>query len=137
MFVCPQRAIKFQWDESYKAVQEKIVEYALGVAKSKAGKIGYVSILMDIAPQCDCYPFSDASIVPNIGILASLDPVAIDQASADLINAQPGIAGTLLKDTAPGSDKFRDVYPGLDWTVQIKYAEQLGLGSSKYTLVKV
>jgi uncharacterized Fe-S center protein len=137
MFVCPQRAIKFQWDESYKAVQEKIAEYALGVAKSKTGKIGYVSILVDIAPQCDCYPFSDASIVPNIGILTSLDPVAIDQASADLINAQPGIPGTLLKDTTPGSDKLRDIYPDLDWTIQMKYAEELGLGSRKYTLMKI
>jgi len=137
MFVCPERAIKFQWDESYRAVQEKIAEYALGVAQTKAGKMGYVSILMDIAPQCDCYPFSDASIVPNIGILASLDPVAIDQASADLINQMPGVPGTLLKDTSPGADKFRDICPDLDWTIQIKYAEALGLGTSKYKLVKV
>ncbi len=137
MFVCPQRAIKFQWDDSYKVVQEKIVEYALGVAKPKGKKVGYVSLLVDIAPQCDCYPFSDASIVPNIGILASLDPVAIDQASIDLINAQPGIPGTALKDTKAGTDKFRDVYPDLDWSVQIRHAEDLNLGSSKYTLVKI
>jgi len=137
MFVCPERAIKFNWDDSYKAVQEKIAEYALGVAKPKGKKIGYINVLMDIAPQCDCYPFSDASIVPNIGILASLDPVAIDQASADLINQMPGVSGTLLKDIRPGTDKFRDIYPDLDWTVQLKHAEELGLGTTKYTLVRV
>jgi uncharacterized Fe-S center protein len=137
MFVCPQRAIKFQWDDSYKVVQEKIVEYALGVAKPKAKKIGYINVLMDIAPQCDCYPFSDASIVPNIGILASLDPVAIDRASIDLINQSPGVPGTLLKDTKPGVDKLRDIYPDLDWEIQLKHAEELGLGTTEYTLVKV
>ncbi|HVP58300.1 MAG TPA: DUF362 domain-containing protein [bacterium] len=137
MFVCPERAIKFQWDDSYKAVQEKIAEYALGVAKPKGEKIAYVNVLMDIAPQCDCYPFSDASIVANLGILASLDPVAIDQASADLINQAPGVPGTLVKDTRPGSDKFRDIYPELDWTIQIRHAEEIGLGTSKYTLVRV
>ena len=128
MFVCPQRAIKFQWDDSYKAVQEKIAEYALGVASTKAKKIGYINVLMDIAPQCDCYPFSDASIVPNIGILASLDPVAIDQASVDLINQSPGVPGTLLKDTSPGTDKLRDIYPDLDWTIQTQARRGTGPG---------
>jgi uncharacterized protein len=137
MFVCPERAIKFQWDDSYKAVQEKIAEYAWGVAKPKPRKIGYINVIMDVAPQCDCYPFSDASIVPNLGILASLDPVAIDQASADLINAAPGVPGTLLKNVEPGADKFRDIYPELDWTIQLKHAEELGLGTTKYALVKV
>jgi hypothetical protein len=137
MFVCPERAIKFKWDDSYRAVQEKIAEYALGVAKPKGKKIGYINVLMDIAPQCDCYPFSDASIVPNIGILASLDAVAIDQASIDLINQAPGVPGTLLKDISPGTDKFRDIYPDLDWTIQLRHAEELGLGTTKYTLVKI
>ena len=137
MFVCPERAIKFKWDDSYRAVQEKIAEYALGVAGPKGKKMGYINVLMDIAPQCDCYPFSDASIVPNIGILASLDPVAIDQASADLINQAPGVAGTFLKHTEPGTDKLRDIYPDLDWTVQLKHAEGLGLGTTRYTLVEV
>lgn len=135
--VCPVKAIKIDWSESYTAVQEKIVEYAGGVARTKQGKAGYISFALDIAPQCDCYPFSDASIVPNIGILISLDPVAIDQASIDLINAQPGLKGTALKDVKAGTDKFRDLYPKLDWTVQIHHAEALGLGSSRYALVKV
>jgi hypothetical protein len=135
--VCPVRAIKIEWSESYTAVQEKIVEYASGVMQGKRGKAGYISFAMDIAPQCDCYPFSDASIVPNIGILVSLDPVAIDKASIDLINSQPGLPGTALKHVEPGTDKFRDMYPNLDWSTQISHAEALGLGSSRYTLVKV
>lgn len=135
--VCPAKAIRFEWSESYTAVQEKIVEYARGVAQTKGDKAGYINFVMDIAPQCDCYPFSDASIVPNIGILISLDPVAIDKASIDLINSQPGLPGTALKETKPGTDKFRDLYPNLDCTIQIRHAEALGLGSSRYTPVKV
>jgi uncharacterized Fe-S center protein len=135
--VCPERAIKFEWSESSAAVQEKIVEHALGVTRRKGKKAAYINFLLDIAPQCDCYPFSDASFVPDVGILLSLDPVAIDKASADLINGQVGIPGTAVKETRAGTDKLRDLYPKLDWTIQIAYAEELGLGSSSYTLVKV
>lgn len=135
--VCPVKAIKFEWSESYSAVQEKIVEYAIGASQTKSGRAGYINFVIDVVPQCDCYPFSDASVVPNIGILLSLDPVAIDKASADLVNSQPGLPGTALKDLKPGSDKFRGIYPNLDWTVQIRHAEALGLGSSRYALVKV
>jgi uncharacterized Fe-S center protein len=133
--VCPSKAVKINWSESYATIQERIVEYAKGVVQAKAGKTGYISFVMDVAPQCDCYPFSDASIVPNVGILLSLDPVAVDKASADLINKQPGLPGTALKNLKPGSDKFRSLYPKLDWTVQINHAEALGLGSGAYALV--
>ncbi|MFZ1946465.1 MAG: DUF362 domain-containing protein [bacterium] len=135
--VCPSKAIKFEWSESAVAVQEKIAEHAAGVLARKRGKAGYVNFLVDIAPQCDCYPFSDASVVPDIGILASLDPVAIDKASVDLINGQPGVPGTALKACEPGADKLRSLYPELDWTAQIRHAEEMGLGSSVYELVKV
>jgi uncharacterized Fe-S center protein len=135
--VCPSKAIKFEWSESGVAVQEKIAEHAAGVLARKRGKAGFINFLVDIAPQCDCYPFSDASVVPDIGILASLDPVAIDKASADLINSQPGVPGTALKATEAGADKLRSLYPELDWTVQIRHAEEMGLGSSEYDLVRV
>jgi uncharacterized Fe-S center protein len=136
--VCRFKAIRIDWDMSVSLVQEKISEYALGVAKTKK-KIGYVNFIMDVTPQCDCYPFSDAAVVPNVGILVSLDPVAIDKASADLINAQPALPGTALK-LAKGKkkrDQLKHLFDGLDWTIQIKHAERLGLGTSRYKLIKV
>ena len=135
--VCPVSAIKINWKWDARFVQERMVEYAAGVAKTKKRKMAYVSFIMDVSPQCDCYHFSDASIVPDVGILISRDPVAIDRASADLINRQEGIKGTAVKKRKAGADKLRDVNPDVDWTVQIKYAEKLRLGTAKYKLIKV
>jgi uncharacterized Fe-S center protein len=135
--VCPERAIRIQWNWSAPRVQEKMAEYAAGVAKTKR-KIAYINFITDVSPQCDCYPFSDAPIVPDAGILLSFDPVAIDKASADLINKQPGIKGSALKrGHTPEADKFRHLFPELDWTIQLKHAEALGLGTTAYELVKI
>jgi uncharacterized Fe-S center protein len=134
--VCPVKAIRIEWDSSAASVQEKMVEYAAGTARTKK-RIGYLNFVMDVSPQCDCYPFSDAPIVANVGILASLDPVAIDQASIDLINQQPGLKNTATKALKPGADKIRSVYPEIDWSIQIRHAERLGIGTSKYRLVEL
>jgi hypothetical protein len=76
--------------------------------------------------------------VPDIGIIASRDPVAIDQAAADLVNAEQGIEGSALKTNhAKGKDKFRDIYPNVDWHTQLDYACSLGLGSREYELVRI
>ena len=90
-------AIEIQWDKEIPAFLEGMVEYTAGVLKNKAGKALFVSFITDVSPACDCYPANDAPIVKNIGIAASLDPVAIDQASVDLINAEPALAGTRLQ----------------------------------------
>ncbi len=135
--VCPVSAIKINWESDSRVVQERIVEYAAGVLKTKKRKVAYVNFIMDVSPQCDCYHFADASIVPDVGILISRDPVAIDRASADLINKQEGIKGTAVKKHRAGVDKLRDVNPDVDWTVQIRYAEKMRLGTSKYQLIKV
>ena len=74
----------------------------------------------------------------DVGIVASTDPVAIDQASVDLVNQEPGLAGTCLKkNLAPGEDKFQGIYPEVDWRIQLDYAESLGLGRRAYRLVKI
>ncbi|MBA7657440.1 hypothetical protein ES703_65378 [subsurface metagenome] len=93
---------------------------------------------MDVTPDCDCCNWSDVSIVPDIGILASRDPVAIEQASLDLVNAQEGIKDTALKNAfSSGKDKFRDLHPTVEGCLQIDYAEELGLGSKSYSLVEI
>ncbi|MBU2468759.1 MAG: 4Fe-4S ferredoxin, partial [Proteobacteria bacterium] len=94
--------------------------------------------LTQISPACDCYPFNDAPMVADIGILASTDLVAIDQAAADLVNQAPGLPGTELKHAhAPGEDKFLDIYPKIDWQIQLAYAQEIGLGRRDYELVKI
>lgn len=116
------QTIEACWVGSPELVQEKIVEYAYGVINKLA--CGYVNYLIRVSPACDCYGYNDPPIVSDLGVLASFDPVAIDQASVDLINQ-----------FEPKNDKFRALYPEVDWEVQLKYAEKLGLGSRKYELV--
>lgn len=133
---CPEEAIRIQWDATAVDLQERMIEYLYAIVQNKKGKLGYMNFLTQITPGCDCMPFTDASIVPDIGILASLDPIALDQASIDLVNQSAGFRNTALKDkVAEGQDKARAVYPEIDWEPQLAYGEQLGLGKRAYRLV--
>lgn len=134
--VCPTKAIKIQWKSETVDVQERMAEYAWGAVKEKQGKVGFFNFVMNVTPDCDCNSWSDAYIVNDVGILASTDPVAIDQAAIDLINAQAGLRGTRLeKNLEPGADKFKGVYPETDHEAQLRHAEKLGMGSREYELV--
>jgi len=138
ILICPNGAIDVQWNADIPLFQKKMAEYTLAVLKGKEGKTFFLNFLTDITPACDCYGHSDAPIVPDIGIVASKDPVAIDQASVDLVNQQTGISGSYLtRCTEPGEDKFRGVYPKIDWTIQLDHAEQIGIGSRNYELVVI
>ncbi|NLK52165.1 MAG: DUF362 domain-containing protein [Syntrophomonadaceae bacterium] len=134
---CPVPSIKISWKTTPSALQEKMAEYALGVMKNKVGNAGLINFLTDISPDCDCFGWNDAPIVGNIGILASRDPVAIDQASVDLVNQQPALMGSVIEGLPVGQDKFRAVQPEIDWAIQLAYGEQIGLGSRKYRLINV
>ncbi|MEM1989849.1 MAG: DUF362 domain-containing protein, partial [Candidatus Bathyarchaeia archaeon] len=104
--------------------------------------IGYINFITEVTPHCDCPPYSDAPIVPDIGILASQDPIAIDKCSADLINASQGIRNSILGDAnkeealMPGFDKIKYI-TGRDWLRLLKLGERAGLGSLEYELVKI
>ncbi len=133
---CEETAIKIQWNEETPLVMKKMAEYAKGALHGKAGKTVFVNFVTQVSPACDCYGHSDAAIVPDLGILASTDPVALDQACADLVNAAQGLPGTALQSGAePGGDKFRGVHPEIAWEVTLEHAEKLGLGSRQYRLV--
>lgn len=134
--ICPQEAIKIQWNETSINFQNKMVEHACGVLNGKQGRAIFLNFLMNISPACDCYGHADAPIVPNIGILASTDPVSIDQASVELVNQEIGIKNSALKcNFKKGEDKFRGLYPEIDWKIQLDYAEKLGLGYREYKLI--
>lgn len=135
--ICPQGAIQIQWNRAAGEFQRKMVEYACGVLKDKRERIAFVNFVTQVSPYCDCYGHSDAPIVGDVGILASDDPVAIDQASVDLVNAQPGSAASpYTAESPPGKDKLRAVHREVDWTVQLEYGAQMGLGSREYELVR-
>jgi uncharacterized protein len=136
ILICSNQAIEIKWDQEIPVFLEGMVEYAAGVLKNKAGRALFVNFINDVSPACDCYPSNDAPIVKNIGVVAGIDPVAVDQAAADLVNAEPGLAHTRLKiNLEPGADKFKGLYPKVDWPLQLEYAQKLGLGSRTYDLV--
>lgn len=136
--LCEPRAIRIQWNEQAPLVMKKMAEYALGAVSGKAGKLLFVNFVTQVSPACDCYGFSDAPIVPDLGILASTDPVALDQACADLVIAARGLPDTAMTHGhQPGGDKFRGVHPEIDWEVTLAHAEKLGLGQRAYQLARL
>lgn len=138
ILICPNSAIDIQWDQAVPVFMENMVEHTVGVLKGKEGKVLFLNFITDISPACDCYPHNDAPIVRDIGIVASKDPVATDQASVNLVNQEHALPGSCLEtNIKSGEDKFRGVYPNVDWTIQLEYAENLGIGSRDYELVKI
>jgi len=133
--ICEIQAIRIQWNEASGQTMKKMAEYALGAVSGKQGKQLYVNFVTQVSPACDCYGHTDAAIVADIGLAVSTDPVALDQACADLVNQARGLEQTALTaNHAPGEDKFRGVYPQIDWETTLKHAEKIGLGSRNYTL---
>ncbi|MFT9495134.1 DUF362 domain-containing protein [Anaerosolibacter sp.] len=136
--VCHKRAIKVQWKTSTDVFLEKMAEYALGAVNNKKGKVAYMNFVMNVTPLCDCVPWSDTPIVRDIGILASLDPVAIDRASFDLVNNQHGNHDSNLTcNHEPGKDKFRGLHEGTNAAYILEYGEKIGLGSNRYELISI
>ena len=135
ILICAQEAIQIQWNQSIPIFMENMVEYTVGVLKGKEDKSLFINFITDVSPACDCYAMNDAPLVRDIGILASKDPVAIDQAAVDLVNQESALADACLKtNTGPGEDKFKGLYPKVDWRIQLEYGEKIGLGSCTYTL---
>jgi len=138
ILTCPTGAVQIQWNETIPIFQKKMVEHAYGAVQKKKGKALYLNFLTQISPACDCYGYSDTPIVNDIGILSSGDPVAIDQASVDLVHGEEGNRSSKLPGGwKMGEDKFRALYPEVDWSIQLDYAEEIGLGTRNYELIKI
>ncbi len=104
---------------------ERMTEYAYGVVKDREKRICYLNFVLNVTPDCDCVSWSDLPIVPDLGILASTDPVALDQACLDLVNKTP-----------PLDPKLADA-PDTVGELQLTYGEEIGLGTREYTLENV
>jgi uncharacterized Fe-S center protein len=136
--VCAEGAVQVRWDNNAALFQKKMAEYACGALVGKRDKSLFLNFLTQVSPTCDCSGHSDTPIVGDIGILSSRDPVAVDQASIDLVNQQSGNKASRLKaHLDPGEDKFRALYPHIDWGIQLHYAEEIGLGLRKYDFIPI
>ena len=134
--VCPKDAIEPSWGQAEGLLDKKMAEYALAVVYGRPQF--HISLVMDVSPYCDCHPENDNPIVPNIGMFASFDPVALDQACADAVNAQHPIADSVLGEHGDQyHDHFKDVSPITDWKLQLDHAEKIGLGTRSYELIKI
>jgi uncharacterized Fe-S center protein len=101
---------------------------------------------MNVSPECDCWNHNDAAIVPDLGIAASFDPVALDKACADLVINAPALrTSNALTDkeaechhhNMEGEDKFHIMHPDTDWQAGLKHAEKIGIGEEEYELITV
>lgn len=125
--VCRFGAVEYNWGEEDETLQKSMAEYALGVLKTKVGKAAFFNFLISVTKDCDCFDTPDMpKIVDDIGIVASTDPVAIDKASLDLVEAKGGKKLAKLI----GNAKLNPRY-------QIEHAERIGLGSTNYELIDV
>ena len=122
--VCPTMAMFIDFTAGDK-VQDKMVEYSLAVLKDKKNKTGFINFAVKINKECDCWGAENPRIAPDVGILASSDPVSIDKASFDLVNK------------ACGKDIFKVTHPDQDGVKQLKYAQEIGLGSFDYELIEL
>ena len=133
---CSYGAIDINWETSPQDFLEKTVEHAAGALNHFNGKVAFLNFLTNISPDCDCWGFSDAPIVPDIGILAARDAVAIDQATIDLISQAIGAAGSRGEGMQSGEEKFHALHE-VDPSYALSYAEQLKLGTRNYRLRQV
>jgi uncharacterized Fe-S center protein len=133
--VCPCEAISAPREATHE-MHEKMAEYALGIVRNSGVKFGHMCFLTAITPDCDCNRWADAPIVPDLGILASDDPVAIDQAAVDLVNKHVPLSNTALSEKlSKDDDKWQTLWPEIYPYDILEYAEKIGLGSRNYKLV--
>ena len=133
---CPVDAVHPGEDESYDILNKKIAEYAYAVVAG--GPNFHINLVIDVSPYCDCHAENDLPIVPDVGMFASFDPVALDVACADAVNAQPVTPGSLLDErNRCHHDHFTDVTPETNWHSCVEHAEKLGIGTCAYELVEV
>lgn len=128
LVICPRRAIPINWARDDREMQRKLVESCAAVLANKKGRAFFVSFLMDITAFCDCRSWSPVPIIHDIGILAGTDPLAIEQASYDLVDMH-------IKAAYPG--KALHDFTGVDGVYMLQYAEAIGLGSREYQLVEL
>lgn len=136
---CNFDAIYVLEDQAVEILDRKIAEYTQAVCYGRPHF--HISLVQDVSPVCDCYGSNDAPILPDIGMFASFDPVALDQACADAcLKAQP-LPHSLLNDNLQGGctnhDHFLATNPNAEWRACLEHGEKIGLGSRTYKLIEL
>lgn len=135
---CPFDAVVASMDEDKDILNSKMVEYASAVLRDRPSF--HITVICDVSPYCDCHGENDAPVIPDVGILASFDPVALDKACVDLVQKQPIIPGSRLHDNCKGcrpDDLLTCNHPNTRWQSHFEHAEEMGFGSSDYELVEI
>lgn len=134
--VCNFDAISNAFDAESVILNERMAEYTKAVIQGRPHF--HVSIVNQVSPYCDCHAENDAAVVPDIGMFASFDPVALDHACIDAVNAAPAISTSVLGQCAhEHNDHFTDIHPSTNWRSQIEHAQKIGIGNMDYELVTV
>ncbi|MBQ5585367.1 MAG: DUF362 domain-containing protein, partial [Selenomonadaceae bacterium] len=127
-----------QWDAG-DLLDKKMAEYAQAVVQDRP--CFHINMMMDISPNCDCHGENDAAILPNIGMAASFDAVALDQACVDLCQKAEPIKNSQLGDNLAKPDwhhhhdHFMDSNPNVHWKETLEHAEKIGMGTREYELI--
>ena len=134
---CNRHAIGIAWDSANDSLNRKMAEYALAVCQGRPGF--HINVVNQVSPYCDCHSESDAAVIPDLGIFASKDPVAVDAASIEAVNKAAALAGSIVDERpeAPGGDLFRRIHPATDWSSQLDHAVDIGLGQRRHKVIEV
>ena len=136
---CNFDAIAFDNDAAVELLNRRMAEYTKAVVDGRPNF--HISLVVDVSPNCDCHGENDVPILPNIGMFASFDPLALDQACADACLAAAPIPGSQLArnmaapDFVDHHDHFRNSTPESEWRSCLEHAEKIGLGSRQYELI--
>ena len=136
--VCPKNAVQINWDETTTNLNRKIAEYTKAVVDGRP--CFHISLVIDVSPNCDCHSENDMPIVPNVGMFASFDPVALDMACVDAVNAQTPLRGSAADGEAGHvheHDHFQRIHPDTDWHSCLEHGEKIGIGTREYELIKI
>ena len=132
---CPKDAVHPAHDETFSNLNRKIAEYAKAVVDGRPNF--HINIVNQVSPNCDCHGENDAAIVPDVGMFASFDPVAIDVACADAVNRQPVNPLSILAERAGVPDRFTGTHPTTNWRTGPEHGQEIGLGVMDYHLIPV
>lgn len=136
---CNFDAINFSGDDAVELLDRRIAEYTKAVVDGRPNF--HISLIVDVSPNCDCHGENDAPILPNIGMFASFDPLALDQACVDACLAAAPMPNSQLSDHLADPhfhnhhDHFKNSTPESEWRACLEHAEKIGLGSREYELV--
>ncbi|GAB7078355.1 DUF362 domain-containing protein [Megalodesulfovibrio paquesii] len=138
---CNFDAISFGFDAAVQALNCRMAEYTKAVLHGRPHF--HISLVVDVSPNCDCHGENDAPILPDLGMFASFDPLALDQACVDACLKATPLPGSQLSDNMGKStfvdhhDHFTNSRPESEWRTCLEHAEKIGLGSREYELIVV